>query len=216
MQHDLIYMYIVEQLPGSRWSTHSSPHIVNFSCDENTQDLLSATFRYAISYFFNYSHWCCMLSLLKYLCRFSAHFVCFVLFNHLTAWCVMWDLNSLTRDWTCAPCFGILTTGPPGKSLPIWKMRFCSATELYEVPYIFWILTSRYMVYIYFLPFCRLPFHFVDGFFCCAEALVVAQTVKHLSTMWETRVRSLGWEDPLEKEMAIDRKSTRLNSSHQR
>ena len=27
--------------------------------------------------------------------------------------------------------------------------------------------------------------------------------VKHLSTMWETRVQSLGWEDPLEKEMAI-------------
>ena len=32
---------------------------------------------------------------------------------------------------------------------------------------------------------------------------LVAQTVKYLSTMWETRVRSLGWEDPLEKEMAI-------------
>ena len=32
---------------------------------------------------------------------------------------------------------------------------------------------------------------------------VVAQTVKHLSTMWETQVRSLGWEDRLEKEMAI-------------
>ena len=27
--------------------------------------------------------------------------------------------------------------------------------------------------------------------------------VKHLSTMWETRVRSLGQEDPLEKEMAV-------------
>ena len=27
--------------------------------------------------------------------------------------------------------------------------------------------------------------------------------VKRLSTMRETRVRSLGWEDPLEKEMAI-------------
>ena len=26
--------------------------------------------------------------------------------------------------------------------------------------------------------------------------------VKHLSTMQETWVRSLGWEDPLEKEMA--------------
>ena len=32
---------------------------------------------------------------------------------------------------------------------------------------------------------------------------LVAQTVKRLSTMRETRVRSLGWEDPLEKEMAI-------------
>ena len=30
----------------------------------------------------------------------------------------------------------------------------------------------------------------------------MAQTVKHLPTMQETRVRSLGWEDPLEKEMA--------------
>ena len=27
--------------------------------------------------------------------------------------------------------------------------------------------------------------------------------VKHLSTMQETRVQSLGWEDPLEKEMAV-------------
>ena len=30
----------------------------------------------------------------------------------------------------------------------------------------------------------------------------MAQTVKRLSAMQETRVRSLGWEDPLEKEMA--------------
>ena len=27
--------------------------------------------------------------------------------------------------------------------------------------------------------------------------------VKRLSTMWETWVQSLGWEDPLEKEMTI-------------
>ena len=32
----------------------------------------------------------------------------------------------------------------------------------------------------------------------------MAQMVKHLSTMQETRVRSLGREDPLEKEMATD------------
>ena len=30
---------------------------------------------------------------------------------------------------------------------------------------------------------------------------LVAQTVKRLSTMRETQVRYLGWEDPLEKEM---------------
>ena len=29
---------------------------------------------------------------------------------------------------------------------------------------------------------------------------LVAQMVKHLPTMQETQVRSLGWEDPLEKE----------------
>ena len=31
----------------------------------------------------------------------------------------------------------------------------------------------------------------------------MAQRLKRLPPMWETRVRSLGWEDPLEKEMAI-------------
>ena len=31
---------------------------------------------------------------------------------------------------------------------------------------------------------------------------LVAQMVKHLPTMWETRVQSLGWEDLLEKAMA--------------
>ena len=33
-------------------------------------------------------------------------------------------------------------------------------------------------------------------------ASLVAQMVKCLSAMWETWVRSLGWEDLLEKEMA--------------
>ena len=35
------------------------------------------------------------------------------------------------------------------------------------------------------------------------ETSLVAQKVKRLPTMRETRVRSLGWEDPLEKEMTI-------------
>ena len=37
---------------------------------------------------------------------------------------------------------------------------------------------------------------------CIIECVSVAQMVKCLLAMRETRVRSLGWEDPLEKEMA--------------
>ena len=33
-------------------------------------------------------------------------------------------------------------------------------------------------------------------------ASLVAQIVKHLPAMWETSIQSLGWEDPLEKELA--------------
>ena len=35
-------------------------------------------------------------------------------------------------------------------------------------------------------------------------ASLVAQMVKHLPAMWGTWIRSLGWEDPLEKAMAPD------------
>ena len=33
------------------------------------------------------------------------------------------------------------------------------------------------------------------------KASLVAQRLKRLPAIWETQVRSLGWEDPLEKEM---------------
>ena len=36
------------------------------------------------------------------------------------------------------------------------------------------------------------------------QAFLVAQMVKNLSTMQETRVQSLGWKDPLEKAMATN------------
>ena len=45
--------------------------------------------------------------------------------------------------------------------------------------------------------------HFSRGTSCILKSSLVAQTVKRLSTMRETRVRSLGWEDPLEKAMSI-------------
>ena len=42
---------------------------------------------------------------------------------------------------------------------------------------------------------------FFRGHLCSLTSLV-AQMVKHLPTMQETQVQSLGWEDPLEKKMA--------------
>ena len=44
-------------------------------------------------------------------------------------------------------------------------------------------------------PFPTVPIEFAS--------LLVAQTVKCLSTTRDTRVQALGWEDPLEEEMAI-------------
>ena len=46
------------------------------------------------------------------------------------------------------------------------------------------------------------PLRLVITVFKCRASLV-AQTVKRLPAMWETQIQFLGWEDPLEKEMAI-------------
>ena len=43
----------------------------------------------------------------------------------------------------------------------------------------------------------------LDYIIASIKISLMAQTVKRLSTMQETRVPSLGQEDPLEKEMAI-------------
>ena len=51
----------------------------------------------------------------------------------------------------------------------------------------------------YFSPFIK--FHAQT--FQSLLASVVAQMVKNLPAMQETMVQSLGWEDPLEKRMAI-------------
>ena len=39
-------------------------------------------------------------------------------------------------------------------------------------------------------------------------ASVMTQMVKDLPAMWETRLQSLGWEAPLEKEMAVHSSTT--------
>ena len=42
---------------------------------------------------------------------------------------------------------------------------------------------------------------YLPGVLELSKSSLVAQRLKCLPPMWETRVRSLGWEDPLEKEM---------------
>ena len=46
-------------------------------------------------------------------------------------------------------------------------------------------------------------------------ASFVAQLVKNPPAMWETWIRSLDWEDPLEKGMATLLRSRRVGSQHQ-
>ena len=49
----------------------------------------------------------------------------------------------------------------------------------------------------------RISFIFLKRHLNYLRTSLVAQRLKRLSTMWENWVQSLGWEDPLEKEMAI-------------
>ena len=82
----------------------------------------------------------------------------------------MWDLSSLTRDWTHVPCIG-------RRILKHWTTS--------EVPRD-WILIELFS----FITFVFL------------QPSLVAQMVKRLPTMRETRIRFLGQKDRLEKEMA--------------
>ena len=52
------------------------------------------------------------------------------------------------------------------------------------------------IIFLYFYLYFKYTYTF-------SRTSLVAQMVKRLSTMWETWIPSLGWEDPLEKEMAI-------------
>ena len=52
------------------------------------------------------------------------------------------------------------------------------------------------LVFFFFFFFLTMP-HVL-----CVASLVAAQMIKNLPAMWETWVRPLSWEDPLEKRMA--------------
>ena len=50
--------------------------------------------------------------------------------------------------------------------------------------------------------FLLMEWKLVEALWKALGASLVAQTVKLLPAMWKTWVQSMGWEDPLEKEMA--------------
>ena len=72
----------------------------------------------------------------------------------------------------------------------------CIELEIYSTLCVYVIIISLFSHYI--------VFHCIDIPFCLPVTyyFLVAQMVKPLATRWETQVRSLGWEDPLKKEMA--------------
>ena len=55
---------------------------------------------------------------------------------------------------------------------------------------------------VVFFVFVRNLLSFLITFLPNFGASLVAQMIKSLPEMWETKARSLGWEDLLEKEMA--------------
>ena len=73
--------------------------------------------------------------------------------------------------------------------------RFFSSTSLSALR----VVSSAYLRLLIFLPAILIPSCALSR---PALTSLVAQMVKCLSTMRETRIQSLGWEDPLEKEMA--------------
>ena len=78
-------------------------------------------------------------------------------------------------------------------------MVFC-----FQLPWGGWIVVYIY-IYTHTRPYCCWSLNFKCIFktcICIPRASLVAQRLKRLPTMQETQVRSLGWEDPLEKEMA--------------
>ena len=74
------------------------------------------------------------------------------------------------------------------------------ARSLISGSFFFLLLDSESSYIIWKQVLCRK--HDFSPSLCLYGASLVAQMVKRLPARWETQVRSLGWEDLLEKEMA--------------
>ena len=89
------------------------------------------------------------------------------------------------RGHPSSPSLGL----PDVSSIPLRKTRRARTKVSVQ--------ENHLLAYISFIPQV-----FIELLRCSNGASLVAQMVKRPPAIWETRVRSLGWEDHLEKEMA--------------
>ena len=134
----------------------------------------------------------------------------------LTQWTWVW-VNSGSCWWTGRPC--VL------RFMGSQRVRHDWATELTDwyliynvvlvslvqqgnsVKHIFILFSNSFPIYVIIACWVKFPLlnsRSLLAIYFIRDSVysLVAQTVKSLLVMRETRVRFLGWEDPLEKEMA--------------
>ena len=99
---------------------------------------------------------------------------------------------------------GPVTPWPVWEALTVYFLQICTLHLPRPLPLVPVTMTNRvydlaswWWDHSLLLPLLGFGIYLSD-----LQASLVAQMVKRLPTMWETQVRSLGWEDPLEKEMA--------------
>ena len=113
-----------------------------------------------------------------------------------------WQWNEITNFffslifWPCHVASGILVSQqgvePTSPALEAQRLNHWMTREVPRAPILNNIITI--------VRRCSIPG--IESITYFQKSSLVAQRLKRLPGMQETRVRSLGWEDPLEKEMA--------------
>ena len=104
-------------------------------------------------------------------------------------------LPSLVTSTTGHFCFGSVSSFFLKLFLHSSPVAYCAPTDLGSSSF-------SVIPFYLFILFVGLRQEYQSGLPFPSPVDLVAQMVKCLPTMWETQVRSLVWEDPLEKEMA--------------
>ena len=110
----------------------------------------------------------------------------------------IWDLSSLTRDWTCAPCSGklrVLITGLPGKSLQLQFSNWFFSTFSVQFFFFYCVAAGRtFVVLCGIFPCCALTV-VAGGRLSCSKAcgvLVPRPGIKPVSPALEGRFLTTG------------------------